>query len=344
MTEIIVSDFPYSGKEKGDYKLYTLDNGKMSVSVTDYGATLTSIKTPDKNGEMGDIILGYDTVEEYASNGGYIGATIGRYANRIGGARFSLNGESYTLAANDGNNHLHGGNSGFDKKRWNARVSGESVIMEAVSADMEEGYPGKLHISVTFTLSDNNELSIKYYAKSDKDTVLNLTNHSYFNLNCGGDILGHTAKINGSRFTRVDGEAIPTGELPLVEGTPLDFRTPRVIGDRIDLDDADLKAVGGYDHNFVIDGSGMREAAVFSSDKSGRTLTVSTNLPGMQLYAGNMLTKVKGKNGTEYDKRSGFCAETQCYPDAPNQSWVADCVLKKEDEYNSETVLAFGVK
>lgn len=339
MTEITKREFTKTKNNEQSW-LYTLKNDKIEVSVTNYGATITSILAPDKNQNMGDIVLGYDTATEYEQNGGYFGATIGRYANRIGGAKFELNGVTYRLAANDGENHLHGGKTGFDKKLWDACEKDAKLIMKTKSSDMEENYPGNLEVEVSFSLEDD-ALIIEYCAVSDKDTVINLTNHSYFNLSGKGNILNHELTVNADKFTRVDGNAIPTGELPEVKGTPLDFTSAHTIGERIDADDEDLKAVGGYDHNFVIRGEGMRLAAKFADKASGRAMEVYTDNVGLQIYTGNMIDPVKGKNGERYGKRSGCCFETQCFPDSPNQPSFPSCLLKAGETYATTTKFRF---
>lgn len=328
-------------------QLFRLDNGIMSVDICDYGATILSIKAPDKNGKLEDIVLGYGSVAEYQRNGGFFGATVGRYANRIAKGEFTLNGTEYKLAKNDGENHLHGGVIGFDKKLWACEIIENGVCMSIISPDMEEGYPGELLVSVCFTLSADNILRAEYTAKSDKDTVINLTNHSYFNLNGhqSGDILRHELKINAEAFTRVGEGAIPTGELPLVEDTVFDFRESRVIGARLSEENADLHVCGGYDHNFVLsDKKGeLREAAVLTAPYTGRYMIVSTDLPGIQLYIGNMIDPVNGKNGAHYGKRSGLCLETQFFPDSPNQTSFPSCQIAANETFNTVTEWHFGI-
>lgn len=325
---------------------FQLSNDKMEVNVISLGASIQSIRVPDRNGRMTDVCLGFSDVAGYQTQTCFIGAVVGRYANRIGGASFSLNGKTYLLAKNDGVNHLHGGPTGFHTKVWDASVEGETVVFSCQSADMEEGYPGNMTVQVTYALTEAGGLSISYEAESDQDTVCNLTNHAYFNLSGGADdsILLHQMKINADRFTRVDGGAIPTGELPLVEHTPFDFRSFHTIGERIDDENSDLAAVGGYDHNFVIRGEGLREAACVRCEETGIQMRVISDMPGMQFYAGNSLDgSFIGKAGKPYEKRSGFCLETQFFPDTPNHPEFPSCVLKKGVRFASKTVYEFDL-
>lgn len=343
-----ISQCKFSKTKSGEIaKMFRLDNGNMTVDITNYGATILSIETPDKKGNMADIVLGYNSVEEYENNGGYFGATIGRYGNRIGQAEFTLNGTKYPLAKNDGENHLHGGTVGFDKKLWDTEIAGETLVMKITSPDMEEGYPGNLEVTVVFSLNGDNEFKIEYSAKTDKDTVVNMTNHSYFNLNGHGkgDILRHVVQINADKFTRVCEGCIPNGELPFVVGTPFDFLTPHQIGERISMEDGDLQAGGGYDHNFVIsrDTAGITTAAILTEEYTGRQIEVKTDMPGIQLYTGNMINPVKGKTNAHYSKRSGVCLETQYFPDSPNQKDFPSCVVKAGETQKSTTIFVFKV-
>jgi aldose 1-epimerase len=312
-----------------------------SLSVTDYGATITSLCVPDKNGRLVDVVLGYDTEEEYRSNGDYLGATIGRVGNRIGGAAFSLNGVEYRLAKNDGENQLHGGMEGFDKKRWSLKKEGNSILCERVSPDGEENYPGNLSVSVRFTLTEDMRLVITYDADTDRDTLVNLTNHSYFNLNGGGTVLRHRLWLNAERITANGPGCLPTGELLPVEGTPFDFRTEKEIGAEIDADDEQLKLVGGYDVNYVLSG---KKAAVLYSGETGIEMTVETDLPGVQLYTANCLLEVPGKNGSVMRPREGVCLETQLFPNAMNCYGFPSPVLRAGKHLHSETVYAFSVR
>jgi aldose 1-epimerase len=327
----------------------TNKNGVEIRAIT-YGGIITSIKTPDRAGAMGDIVLGFDSIDGYLGGHPYFGAIIGRYGNRIAKGRFTIDTQEYTLATNNGPNHLHGGIKGFDKQIWSAEIlppmAGQSsVVFAYTSADGEEGYPGKLIVEVTYTLNDSNELTVDYLARTDKATHVNLTQHSYFNLAGGGDILGHELTIGADRYTPVDATLIPTGEIAPVEGTPFDFRQSTAIGARIDAPHPQIKVGPGYDHNWVLNrtGDGLKHAARVIEPRSGRTLDVSTTEPGMQFYAGNFLDgKLIGKGGQSYGRRSGFCLETQHFPDAPNQPGFPTTLVKPGQEYKSRTVFTFG--
>jgi aldose 1-epimerase len=332
--------------------LYTMKNAAgMEADIITFGGTLVSLKVPGRGGQTADVVLGFDNLAGYEAKGPFFGALVGRYGNRIAKGRFKLDGVEYKLAINDGPNSLHGGLKGFDKKVWQAReVPGGDPALELtyVSKDGEEGYPGTLTAKATYTLTAANELRIDYSATTDKDTVVNLTNHSYFNLagQGEGDILGHAMQINASKFTPVDATLIPTGELRPVDGTPFDFRQPTAIGARINNDDEQLKLGGGYDHNFVVDGHAgtLRLAARVTEPTSGRVLEVSTTEPGVQFYTGNFLNgDAKGK-GKVYQKRYGFCLETQHFPDSPNQPAFPTTTLKPGAEYKSTTVFKFSVQ
>lgn len=332
-------------------QLFTLKNKNgIEASITNYGGILVTLKTLDGKGLLADVALGFDTLERYLQPHPYFGAIIGRYGNRIGKARFTLDGVTYTLAKNNGENSLHGGNEGFDKKLWKARTEsgeqGQTLILEYTSPDGEEGYPGTLRAEVRYTLADDDSLRIDYRATTDKKTVVNLTNHTYFNLagQGQGDILNHEIEIRASRFTPVDAGLIPTGELRSVEGTPFDFRKPRRIGERIDANDEQIRLGGGYDHNFVLDreGEGLSMAARVVEPSTGRGLEVWTTEPGMQFYTGNFLDgTITGKGGKVYPRRSGFCLETQHFPDSPNQPAFPSTVLEPGQEYRSATVWKF---
>ena len=312
-----------------------------SPSVLDYGATIQSLCVPDREGHLVDVVLGYDTEEEYRTQGAYLGATIGRVGNRIGGAVFSLNGKTYELAKNDGENHLHGGASGFNDKVWTVRTEGNRIVCERISPDGEENYPGNLSVRVTFTLTENNELKITYDADTDADTPVNLTNHSYFNLNGGGTILEHSLRVNGERITANGAGCLPTGVLAPVAGTAFDFRTEKKIGADIDADEEQLKLVGGYDVNYVLSGE---EAAVLYSQETGIEMTVRTDLPGMQLYSGNFLTERKGKGGSVIHRRDGVCFESQLFPNAMNCYGFPSPILHAGEHLHTETVYAFKVR
>jgi len=327
-------------------ELYTLTNAKGSEArIMTYGGVVVSLKVPDRSGALGDVVAGFDNLEGYLTPPPYFGAIIGRYGNRIGGGRFSLGGMEYPLAKNDGANHLHGGMRGFDKRVWSAKpLSPQSLELSYLSKDGEEGYPGNLSATVTYTLTDAHELRIEYSATTDKETVVNLTNHSYFNLAGEGDILGHQVMIHADRFTPVDKGLIPTGELKSVAGTPFDFLTAKTIGERIEQKDEQLIFGRGYDHNWVLNrtGSGLETAAKVTDPKSGRVMEVFTTEPGLQFYTGNFLDgTLKGK-GRVYTRRSAFCMETQHFPDSPNKTAFPPTVLKPGDTYRTTTVYRFS--
>lgn len=329
-------------------KRYTLKNRNGVIAkVMDYGAILTELWVPDKSNRSGNVVCGFDNLEQYLKGHPFFGATTGRYANRIANGRFTLRGKEYKLAANNGPNHLHGGLKGFDKQLWAsealpAKPGQQSVRFTYVSKDGEEGYPGNLSVTVIYTLTDQNELSIQYSATTDQATVVNLTNHSYFNLAGGGDILDHIVQIAADRYTPVNAQLIPTGELASVTGTALDFQKPTAIGERIQQ----LKPVpGGYDHNFVLkrDGNGLQFAGSVTDPGSGRKVEVLTTEPGMQLYTGNFLDgKLQGVNGITYKQHSALCLETQHFPDSPNQSKFPGTTLLPGEVYSTTTVYRFS--
>jgi aldose 1-epimerase len=342
-----------AGGEQVD--LYTLSNKKgMEVAITNFGATVVVLKVPDRAGKVADVVLGFDTLEGYEHGTAYFGATVGRYGNRIGGGKFSIDGKTYTLPKNNGDNTLHGGITGFNKKVWMAREiaskDGESLEMSYSSADGEEGFPGNLSVKVVFTLAtEGNELTIDYTATTDKDTVLNLTNHSYFNLagEGNGDILDHVLTLHAKQFTPVDKTLIPTGELRDVAGTPLDFTRATAIGKRINESYEQLVFGKGYDHNWLIasDGrKGLTLAAEAYDPKSGRTLEVLTTEPGVQFYSGNFLDGPKGKGNKPYRQRAAFCLETQHFPDSPNHPNFPSTLLKPNSAFRSQTVFRFSAK
>ena len=313
------------------------------VELLDYGCTVRSIRVPDRTGKLTDVCLGYDTVGEYEQNDAYFGGVIGRYCNRIRGAQFTLNGTLYQLCQNDGRNFIHGGRKGFDKYVWAASVSENSVTFSRCSPYGEEGFPGSVGIGVVYTFTDDNALSIRYYAKTDADTVISLTNHAYFNLAGGGTIEDNLLTIYADSFCECDGEYLPTGRLLPVEGTPFDFRTPKPIGRDIGADDQQLKFVGGYDHNYALNTSeGLFPAAELTSPRSGITMKVFTTLPGVQLYTGNSTSDRQGKNGARYGRRESVCLETQFYPDSPNHPDFPPCVFKRGAVFDHETVFAFS--
>ena len=330
---------------------FTLTNAnQVELKAISYGGIITSLRVPDRNGRIDDIVLGFDSLAGYLKDHPFFGAIIGRYGNRIGKGQFTLDGKAYKLATNNGPNHLHGGNKGFDKVLWSAEpVAGANAIaFTRTSPDGEEGYPGNLRVRVTYTLTDANELIVEYRATTDKPTPVNLTQHSYFNLagQASGDILSHELTLNADRYTPVDDTLIPTGELAPVAGTPFDFRKPAAIGARINNDHPQLKAGKGYDHNWVLSrkGTGLQPAARVTEGKTGRTLEISTTEPGIQFYAGNFLDgTLTGKEGAAYRHRTGFCLETQHYPDSPNKPKVPSTTLRPGREYRTRTVFKFGV-
>ena len=315
------------------------------VDVLDYGCTLQSICVPDQDGNLVDVCLGYDTVAEYEANDGYLGAFIGRHANRIKEGKFTLNGVDYTLAVNNGPNHLHGGLKGFDKVVWDTSVASDRLLFSYTSPDGEEGYPGTLVLSVIYSFDDNNALTLTYDAVCNKDTVINLTNHCYFNLNGAGTgtVLDQKLLVFADQFTENDADCLPTGKIKDVEGTPFDFRIPKLIGADIKEENQDLINGSGYDHNFVLRGEGMRDACVLSSDKTGIVCTTATTQPGIQIYSANFMTERKGKGGATYNMRDAICLETQHFPDAIHNENFPSAVLKKGEEYHQETKYTFTV-
>jgi aldose 1-epimerase len=330
-------------------EIFTLKNSNgIEVRVTNYGGIITSIATPDRHGEFADIVLGFDTLSEYLAPHPYFGSVVGRYANRIADGRFTIDGVDYRLALNNGPNHLHGGEKGFDKHVWQPEVLGaNSVRFSRVSPNGEEGYPGTLQVAVAYSLTNYNELIVEYQATTDLPTHVNLTQHSYFNLAGAGngDITGHELTIDADRFTPVTATRIPTGQLAPVAGTPFDFRKPAPIGARIEATHPQL-ALGGYDHNYVLnrEGNTLEFAARVVEPVSGRVLEVATTEPGVQLYTGNFLDgSITGKGGKAYPRRGGFCLETQHFPDTPNQPQFPSTVLRPGDTYSSRTVFKFDV-
>jgi aldose 1-epimerase len=339
-------------REQVPVEAYTLTNAKgVEIRAITYGAIITNLKVPDRSGRFDDVVLGFETVDGYLEATRYFGALIGRYGNRIAGGQFTLEGKTFALATNNGPHHLHGGVKGFDKVLWNAMpadgAEGVSLTLTRRSPDGEEGYPGNLQVSVRYLLTDADELAIDYRATTDKPTPVNLTQHSYFNLAADDrDVLGHQLLLKASRYTPVDDTLIPTGELARVEGTPFDFRTAAAIGDRIDGDHVQLENGKGYDHNWVIDrtGPGLERAASVLEPTSGRTMDVATTEPGIQFYSGNFLDgTARGKGGRAYKHRTGFCLETQHYPDSPNHPSFPSTILNPGQTYASRTVFTFGV-
>jgi aldose 1-epimerase len=332
-----------------DLYILTNKNG-VEAAITNYGGTVVSLKVADRNGKFEDVVLGYDNLDGYATGKAYIGATVGRYANRIAHATFRLDGTTYALAKNDGDNHLHGG---FNKRVWTAKdvsgSAGQALELTYLSKDGEEGFPGNLPVKVVYTLTDQNELRIDYTATTDKDTVLNLTNHAYFNLagQGNGDILQQQVMIHADRFTPIDATSIPTGELRSVKGTPFDFTNSTAIGARIDQDDQQLKLGRGYDHNWVLNNGtpgSLFLAAQAYDQHSGRVLEVLTTEPGIQLYTGNFLDGIHGKDDKVYNRRYAFCLETQHFPDSPNHPNFPSAELKPGQHFQSTTVYKFSTK
>ena len=324
----------------------TNKNG-MSISLLDYGAIVQAINVPDKDGNVADIALGFDNIADYEINGCFFGAFVGRHANRIGGARFDLNGTEFKLQKNDGDNNLHGGDPGYHKLMYKGDTAGEnSVYFERVSPDMEQGYPGALELKVTYTLTDDNEFKIEYFARSDADTIYNPTNHTYFNLkgHDTGDITHHEVQINADAITEASADLIPNGNLIQVEGTPFDFRERKAIYLDINADNIHLKNAGGYDHNFCLKKE-PREygfAGKVWEPESGREMEIYTDLPGMQMYTGNFIEKENGKGGVTYGKRDGVCFETQFFPNAVNVPSFTSCYLPKGEAFNSTTIYKFN--
>jgi aldose 1-epimerase len=346
--EAIVQSFGTlpSGEE---VQIYTLSNSQgMEARIMTYGGIVVTLKVPDRDGNLGDVVLGFDSLDGYLGEVPYFGALVGRYGNRIGAAKFELDGQTYTLAANNGPNSLHGGVVGFDKQNWTVEsADGSSLVLNYVSVDGEEGYPGTLTVKVTYTVTEENELKIDYAATTDKTTVVNLTNHTYFNFKDGGatPILDHEIMLNADRTTPVDDTLIPTGELAPVEGTPFDFREPHKIGERIDADNEQIRFGLGYDHNWVLNrsGDGLSLAARVSEASTGRVMEVYTTEPAIQFYTGNFLDgTLTGKGGTVYQKRSALCLETQHYPDSPNHPDFPTTTLKPGETYATTTAYRFS--
>ncbi len=338
--------------------LYTMTNAHgVEVRVTNYGAIIVSLKVPDKNGALGDVVLGYNRIDDYVKDTPYFGAVVGRYGNRIGGARFTLDGKTYTLAANDGVNTLHGGRKGFDKLVWTAKPvegrEGPALELSLTSKDGDEGYPGTLQLTVTYTLTEADALIVDYRARTDKATPVNVTQHSYFNL--AGEGVGtidqHVMQIHADRYTPVAKGLIPTGELAPVDGTPFDFRTPTAIGARIASTHPQMVLGGGYDHNWVINwppglaADKLAPVLRVTEPTTGRTLEVESTEPGLQFYSGNFLDgHLVGKSNRPYVKRAAFCVETQHFPDSPNKPDFPTTIVRPGTDYQSRTVFRFGVQ
>jgi aldose 1-epimerase len=348
LAQAAVTKKPYGKMPDGTaVDLYVVKDGDIEAQIITYGATVVSLSTPDRNRHSADVVLGFDALDGYLSKSDpYFGAIVGRYANRIAGAKFVLDGKTYHVPQNDGPNALHGGTRGFDKVVWTAKPLADGVEFQYVSKDGDQGYPGTLTAVVRYTLK-NNVLRIEYTATTDKNTVVNLTNHSYFNLSGAADVLGFELKLNASRYTPVDATLIPTGELAPVEGTPFDFRKSTAIGARIDADNEQLRRGKGYDHNWVLDGAAgkLSQAAEAFDPASGRVLQVWTDQPGIQFYSGNFLDgTAKGKGGKVYGRRSGFCLETQHFPDSPNHPKFPSTELKTGQKYHTVTEFRFSAR
>lgn len=333
-------------------ELFTLTNAHgMVVKITNFGGIITEIHVPDKHGIFANVNLGFDSFEGYLQKDvPYFGALIGRFGNRIANGKFTLDGETYSLATNNGNNHLHGGLVGFDKVVWAATsfetANSVGITLKYLSVDGDQGYPGNLDVTVVYELTNDNEILVKYHAVTDKATPINLTQHAYFNLAGKGDVLGHDIMINADHLTAINDEAIPTGDLPLVENTPFDFRSPRSIGERINQDDEQLKNGNGYDHNFVLNKAQAKElslAARVLEKNSGRVLEVFTQEPGVQFYSGNWMDGSLTGKGWDYTRRSGFCLEPQHFPDSPNQPQFPNTILRPGEEYTSVMSYKFSV-
>jgi len=332
---------------------YTLKNRSgATAQIIDYGAAVTSLKVPDRNGKMGDVVMGYDSLQGYIDGTSYFGAIVGRYGNRIGKGHFQLDGKDYQLTINDGENHLHGGKTGFNKVLWDAKAGNSeeaSLRLQYISRDGEEGYPGTVTLIVTYALTDKNELRIDYEGTTDKPTILNPTHHSYFNLSGSFDdtILNHLLMIDADGITPVGKGLIPTGQIESVAKTPMDFRTPMAIGAHINDENEQLVFGKGYDHNWVLKGGAgkVRKVAELYEAGSGRMMTVLTDQPGLQFYSGNFLDgSAKGKNGAAYGRRSGLCLEAQAFPDTPNKPQFPSVTLRPGQKYRQTTIYAFSTR
>jgi len=346
---LTVTRAPFGKTPDGDVEIFTLKNvNGVEVRFTNYGGIITSLKTPDRNGAPADVVLGFDTIDGYLGYHPYFGAVIGRYANRIALGRFTIDGISHRLTMNSGPNHLHGGAKGFDKHIWQPEIVGNNgVRLSRVSPDGEEGYPGNLQVAVAYSLTNYNELIVEYQAMTDLPTHVNMSQHTCFNLaGAGSDVLGHELMIDADRYTPVDAASIPTGALTPVAGTPFDFRKPTLIGARIEAKHPQIAHARGYDHNFVLNrkGNTLALAARVVEPVSGRVLEVATTEPGVQLYTTNFLDgSIRGKGGVAYGRHSGFCLETQHFPDTPNKPNFPSSLLRPGSTYSSRTVFKFDV-
>lgn len=346
-----ISSEPFGKLSDGtEITLYTMRNAGLTMKVINYGGIIVSLEVPDRQGNLVDVVLGYDSLAAYEKKNPFFGALVGRYGNRIAKGKFVLDGKEYDLVKNNNGNHLHGGTKGFDKKVWNVTEvpsdDGVALRLTYLSKDMEEGYPGNLDVEVIYTLTDDNAVKFDYKATTDKKTIVNLTQHSYFNLNGGqDDVLDHEVSLNADHFLAVDETLIPTGRLEPVENTPLDFRTPVKIGERIDADHEQIRFGKGYDHCWVINGTGLKPTAEVYEATTGIEMMVYTTEPGVQFYTGNFLDgSLTGKRNTVYHRRTGFCLETQHFPDSPNRSDFPSVVLTPGETYQSQTIYRFEVR
>ena len=331
-------------KNGEDTTLYILENQSgMRLAVSDFGATIVSVCVPDQDGKTRDVVLGYDDVSGYEEGELYFGACVGRNANRIGGAELKIDGEKYFLGKNDGKNNLHSGPDTYNKRIWKAKEFADGIVFRLESPHLDQGFPGNAQIRVTYALTEENEIRIHYEAQADADTIFNMSNHSYFNLNGSGSVLDQEAVIHADSFTPTDACSIPTGEIVPVKGTPMDFRTAKKIGIDIGADYEPLRLARGYDHNFVLNGSGFREVAQFFSAENGIRMRVYTDRPGLQFYTANYVEGEKGKRGKIYHPRCAVCFETQSFPDAPHHENFPSTVCRKETKYETETAYGFEV-
>ena len=332
-------------KNGEEARLYCLKNSRgMEISVSDYGAALVEVLVPGFDGKQYDVVLGYDDVRGYEEADKFFGATVGRMANRIGGAEFVLNGRSYKLSPNDNGNNLHSGPQFYNQRMWQVKEADEThVVFSLLSPDGDQGYPGDVKIEVSYTLTEENEIKIHYYAVPEEDTIINMTNHSYFNLagHDSGDILKQEVWLDADAYTRADAESIPTGEIISVEGTPMDFRVKKALGKDIEEDYEALRFGGGYDHNWVLNGQGFRKVGEFSCRDTGITMEVHTDLPGIQIYSGNFLVEEQGKKGAVYKKRQAVCFETQYFPDAVHKENFEGPRVNAGEVYETTTVYRF---
>ena len=346
-----ISVEPYGKLQDGtEISMYTLANGKASMTLIDYGGIILSLEVPDKDGNLVDVVLGFDSLRAYEQSNPFFGALVGRYGNRIANGRFTLDGKVYELVKNNNGNHLHGGTKGFDKVVWKVEEisseDGTAVKLSYLSKDMEEGYPGNLNVEVIYTLTNDNTLKFDYKATTDKKTVVNLTQHTYFNLNGGKtDILSHEMMLNADKFIPVNEALIPTGEIRSVANTPMDFRKPTKIGERINSEYEQVRFGRGYDHTWVLNGERLKLAAEVYEPMSGIKMTVHTTEPGVQFYTGNFLDgTLTGKNNVVYHQRTGFCLETQHFPDSPNQSNFPSVILEPGATYSTQTTYKFSTE